>query len=238
MPPEIEESQVSEQTQETAPEVDAVVNLKAEFNRKLGNLSETNARLEAQLAALAAALPKAAPAQTAVPAKKVSVFDDEEAFAASIEERVSARVDQVLTTREVAQAKNAQLIQGLISEFPELSDGSSDLTLKAVEVYNNMSADDKRAPLAYKAAVQQAALEMGVKPKSKRAKASSDESFSLGSGSGAAEATPRKQKSQGIDPRTKMFAEAVGLNLDDPKNKASAERIANNHGRKNYNKWA
>lgn len=222
-----ESNEPSTESSNSAP--DPIVNLKAEMNRKLGNLTDTNSRLEAQLAAIAASLKPAAPA---TPEKKVSVFEDEEAFAQSLEARVASRLDQVLSQRD----QHSATIAALVNDYPELADGSSELTVRAVEIFNSMSPADKASSIAYKTAVQSAALEHGVRPKSKRAKSTENDSFSLGASSGGSE--PRRAAKGQLDERTKLFAEAVGLNLDDPKNKASADRIKSNHGRKNYNKWA
>lgn len=208
---------------DTSAPADDVKNLKAEFNRKLSNLEENTQRLMAQLQTMT-------PPKKSDEPKKVSVFDDEEAYARQIEDRAEKRIEEKLSRQQAAQAKQQQTIAALVADFPELTDPGHDLTKKAVEIFESFSAEDKASPVAYRAAVREAAEELELKPKSKRkAKASDDESFSLG---GRTKVSPAAKKDE-IDPNTLVFAEAVGLKLT-PEVK---ERLKGKHGRRSYTDW-
>ena len=198
-----------------------IKNLKAEMGRKFDNIA-------AQLQAFVEQAKPKAPAPEAAP-KKPSVFEDEEAYAARIIEEADKRAEQKLARMQEAQARQQQTISSLVAEFPELAHGDHDLTKKAVETFNGMSAEEKAFGGSMKLAVQQAALELGIKPKSKR----SDDDF-YGLPGGAPSQTRTKKKDNELDWRTEEFARLVGVNVDDPKVK---ERLINKHGRKDYTNW-
>lgn len=210
----------------TQPAADEIKNVKAEFNRKIGNLEQTNAQLLAQLQQLTSKLSPPKPATES----KVSVFDDEEAYAARIKAETAAEIRREMDARNSQQAKQATVIQSLMQDYPELQDMSHDLTKKAVELYNSLSDEEKSHPLAYKAAVRDAAAEMDIKPKSKRRTSESDDFTMSGSGSGAG----RQKREPEMKKETLQFAEAVGLNIKDPK---ILERLKARHNRKSYLTW-
>lgn len=232
MDPKVPQGGAPDASDQTPPAGDDLKNVKAEFNRKIGNLEETNKQLLAQLKNLTEVVkPAKAPAE---PSKKVSVFDDEEAYATRIKEEAAAEIERKLEQQQAQQAKQAQVINSLVTDFPELSDGNHDLTKRAVEIFNGLEESERKSPSAYRTAVLSAASEFGMRPKSKRT-SSSDDSFALGGGGGESRAS--KRSAGEISEGTKTFAALVGLDLDDPKNKASADRIKTKHGRKSYSKW-
>jgi hypothetical protein len=189
----------------TSPAEDPIKNLKAEMNRKLEN---TNAQLQALLAAING---QNKPAPAAEPSKKVSVFDDEDAYAARIKAETSAEIKAELAKQQVAQNKQAQVINQLVYDFPELANNDHALTKRAVEIYNSLPDDEKSSPIAYKAAVKEAALDLDIKPKAKRKQSSKeDESFSLGGGNkGTTRPTPPTE----VDKVRESLAEAFGIKL-------------------------
>lgn len=205
---------------QSAP-VDEIKNLKAEMNRKMSNLEATNAQLLEQLKTFAK---PAAPAPASV-AKKVSVFDDEDQFAESVVSAAEERISKKLAAQQEAQAKHQQVIGGLMNEFPELGNNESELTKKANEIYASMSDEDKSHRLAIDSAVRRAALETGLKPKSKRTSDES-ESFSLGSGGSGGSS---RRNSDAVNPLTEQFAKLMGVDPEKAKARAKA--------RKNYNNW-
>jgi hypothetical protein len=209
---------------------DDLKNVKAEFNRKLGNLEQTNQQLMSQLQALSA---KLAPPKPAAEAKKVSVFDDEEAYAARVVAEAEQRIDAKLQAQQADFNRKQAVIQSLVADYPELSDQSSDLAKKAVEIFNTLPEHDKNHPMAFKAAVRDAAVELDVKPKSKRQQAGQDD-FSMGAGTGNGTKQGR-QKGGELDPRTVEFAKLMGLDTSNPK---LTEKLKSKHGRKgSYTEW-
>lgn len=202
----------SGQSNSNQPKTDPEINnLKAEFNRKMANLEDSNKQL---LEAIKGLTPKAPTA----PQKKVSdlIFDDTEAAVEEIETRVTKKVAQVLDERESRTARQNQVFAALYNDYPELANQDHELTKKTVEIYNSLSEEDRKTPLAYKMAAREAATELGVKPKSKREAANDDYSFG-GSSSGQPRRTGSSSKEEDAD--IAAVAEAFGLNMNDPKKK-------------------
>lgn len=210
-----------------APAPDEFKNFKAEMGRKLGNLEQTNAQLLAQLQAMNS---RPAPAHPAAGEPKVSDvwFDKPDEAARMIEERTEKRIEAKLAAQQAQAQKQQATLASLVAEFPELNQGDSDLAKRAVEIYNALPEDERATPMAYKVAVKDAALELGVKPKSRRAKSEADD-FSLSSSKSAA----RPPKKNEVDPAVEFLAEQFGVKLT-PEVK---ERVAKNHGRKSYSSW-
>ncbi len=219
----------------TSESGESLTNVKAEFSRKLSNIEAKYASLESTNAQLLATLQSiSAPKAPAAPAAKLEDvwFDKPQQAAdqimAQAEERIMKRID----SRSDQLHRQNQTLSQLVSDFPELSDGNHEFTKKAVEIYSAMSAEDKTSPLAYKAAVKEAALEMGVMPKSKR---KDDDYVSSGNGSNSSRNESRSPRSgAGIDKATEEFAKLVGVNIDDPKVR---DRIKSKHNRRSYNNW-
>lgn len=201
---------------------DEFKNFKAEMGRKLGNLEQTNAELLATLKSLTA---KPAPSS---PEKKVSVFEDEEAYGQRIAAEAEARIEKKLAAQNAQTQKQQAVLASLVAEFPELNQADSDLAKRAVEIYNGLPEDERTSPMSYKVAVKDAALELGVKPKSKRNKGGDDD-FTLSSSKSAG----RPPKKGEVDPVIEDLASAFGVKLD----AAAKERIVNRHGRKTYSSW-
>jgi hypothetical protein len=227
-----DESKTPEGVQENTPAPeDRLKNIQAEFGRKMGNLEETNRKLAQQLEAITAALKPSAPAPSE--GKKVSVFDNEDEFARQIEERAEKRIEEKLTKRQMEQQRYAAVTNQLMSDFPELNDQNTALAKRANEIYMGLSADEKASPLALKAAVADAALELGVKPKSKRNSDSGDD-FSLGS-SGTSQANKSKRGESKLSQETLELAQLAGLDINDEK---QMKRLEERAKRKNWKHYA
>lgn len=215
---------------------DPIKNLKEEFNRKLGNFDQKMSSLEQTNQALLAQLKSMAPAQPK-PTKKENTldqvwFDKPEEAAAEIVSRATASINKSLDERAAHAAKQQTTMAELVGDFPELANKSHDLTVAAVKIYDAMSDEDKRSPLSYKAAVKEAALDLGIKPMRKRSEEEQD--FSLRGGS-RSDSPSRKRGPEKLSAETEEFARIMGVDVDDPKVK---ERLVNKHGRKNYTRYA
>jgi hypothetical protein len=225
-----------EQTPETTPETnqaeDKLFNFKKEVERKMGNLEQTNAQLakliETMTATAAQAKPVAAADTTNI--KRASVFEDEEAYTRSILEEANNIVDKKLSSVQAKQTEQQTLIAALVADFPELNSSDHQLTKSAVETYNKLSDKEKASPIAYKLAVQQAALELGIKPKAKRSQDETDD-FVIAGGSGAMSKKPRQNE---MDERTLAFAQLMGLDTSKSEVK---DRLKKRAARKTYNNW-
>lgn len=217
------QAQVSN-TETTQP--DPIQNVKAEMNRKFDNLTN-------ELRSIASKL-STPPQQTQTQPQKKKLADlaitDEDAFERELETRVAEKASTIISQHQTAQAKQQAVIGSLVAEFPELSSADHDLTKRAVEIHNTLSDEERANPaVAYKLAVQNAAIELGIRPKSKRTQSSED--FSLGSSSGPRPG--RKPAGSDIDPNTEAFAQMLGLNTSDPKVK---ERLKA-RSKRQYGKW-
>lgn len=218
---------------EGAPPADEIKNMKAEMTRKLSNTESTLAALKASQEALLAQIQSMAPKAAPAPQESLSdlMYKDPEAYAQKVLAEAEKRADAKLNERMTAQSRQQAVISDLVNQFPELQDGDHELTKAAVAKFNAMSDAERSSPVAYKTAVMEAALEAGVKPKSKRERSEGDEYVGRGSSGSAGKSSKRSQE---IDPRTVAFAELVGLDISKPEVK---ERLKTNHGRESYLKW-
>lgn len=200
-----DEQKPKDGVQQAAVPQDLLKNMKTEFERKLSNIESNNKKLMDQMTALLQ--PKAAPQQQQ--AKFEDVWYEDPRKAAEI-------IKQELRQESQAAARTNTTLAKLVQEFPELNDEGSDLTKRAVEIFDGFSADEKASPVAYRAAVREAAQELGMAPASKR-KRSEEDDFSL-SGSGAGRSrSERKASRDTLDPNTIEFAQFMGLDTEDPK---------------------
>jgi hypothetical protein len=193
-----------------------IENVKGEFSRKFGTLeaqvselAKTNAALLEQIKTLkGSATPPPAPKE-----KPLSdlIYDNPDEAVRIIEDRAEKRVLSKIEQRDQAQRKQTQAINELYSEFPEFADNDHALTKKALEIYGKMEDAEKADPKALKLAGYQAAVELDVKPRSKRG---DDDSFSFGSAPSGGR--PRRDTSK-LDPKVADFARLMGVNVDDPK---------------------
>ena len=211
-------------------------NLKQEFNRKLGSyeqkLSELASTNQALLQKLSQLTQPKVETRDEDDIDKVW-YDDPRKAAAKIKEQTKAEIMAEYNKAQEAQARTQSTLAALVADYPELNDAGHDLTRKAVELYNSMSDSEKTSPVAYKAAVREAAAELGIVPMKRRS--SDDEAFTGSASNGYAASTQRKAKSKDdLDPRTIAFAQLVGLKVDDAK---TMENLKNRAKRQNWNKY-
>lgn len=192
---------------------DEFKNYKAESNRKLANI-------DAQLQQLLASVKPAPTSST--PIKKVSVFEDEDAYAQRISDETERRIEAKMNAISAQQSKHQAIVQSIITDYPEANDTGSELHKRAQEIYAAYSDDDKGNSLAMRTAVTSAAAEIGLKPKSKRT-SKQDDSFSMGS---STRSSGSSNRSSGLDDATIEFARRLGRPVDDPKYIAKLKETA------------
>ena len=133
-----------------------------------------------------------------------------------------------------ANNQTNSVLSQLGSEYPELNDANSDLTLKSVEIYKRMSERDRSSSMAFKTAVRDAAADLGILPKNKR-KSTSGEGPDIGSGNSSSQSAGNSQpRSKKLDDKTLAFAKLIGLKTDDPK---VVERLKARSQRAKWNKY-
>ena len=212
---------------------DPIKQLKGEFARKMANsekelqkLASTNAQLLAGLSAIE---------QRLAPKPKEQEVEELDPYSPDFVEKVTAKaasaaVNAVNKVNSTEQARQ-QVIGQLVQQYPELTDNSSKLHQRAVQIFDSMSPEERATAAGYRAAVLQAANEEEIKPMSKRKRASEedDESFTMSSSSsrGASDGSrDRNKKTTKLSEATKEFAKLMGLNMNDEKQVKSLEKRA------------
>jgi hypothetical protein len=214
-----------------AATADDIKNVKSEFDRKLGNLEKTNQALLAQLQVLNQPKPQPAPAKKPL---KDLWYDDPEAAASIIAKKASDDTLAIIGKENAIQARKGNVIQGLYREYPELQDYDHPLTIKAVEIFEKLTDEEKANPIAYKLAVREAAEELEIKTKAKRKPKDEEDSFSLGGSGGKTEKGTRAKRSSDLDPKTVEFARLAGLDVKDEK---VLTNLKKHNDRKNWMTW-
>lgn len=214
-----------------AAEQDRLKNLQAEFSRKTSNLDSKLEAINQQLQQLSLLGQVNTKVQETQPAGRPDPVLEPEAYERYMEQKLESKLNSRL---EIQQRQQAE-IGNLVSQFPELQDPESDLTKSALQIYNNMSPSDKNNPIAYRTAIQQAALDLGVLPKSKRQQQmtanneSEDDLGARNNRSGQMPSGSKKGSSSAagkLDAATIAFAQALGKDVNDPKYRARLEKAA------------
>ncbi len=211
---------------------DPVKNIKAEMDRKLSNLTkqlEEQARLMQQMAVQRQPeVPQASSKST-----KIDPFADD--FDQQIERMVESRLNNKIN----AQSRETQVINEMRNDYPELDRADSELSQKVLEIYKQYG-ENERGPLAIKAAIRDAAADLGLVPARKRARKedSGEETLSSGSGSEGGGNSRRNSKKDEIDPKTEAFAalldKATGRERTPEQRREALKKYA---GRKTWNKY-
>jgi predicted transcriptional regulator len=225
----------SDETAAVSAEIQ-VKNLHSEMSRKTQKLSEDNQRLSQQLTELTNQLKSrnqpASGSQSDDEDLETLAYRDPKAYAKKVEDRAASKADERVRSALNQQQQNNAMLNQLISEYPELNDNSSELTVKALEIYKNMPDHEKATSTAYKIAVRDAAAEVGVLPKSKR-KTNNNDSY-VGGGSGSVNARKGASGPSDVDVKTLEFAERLGVNIKDKK---IVERLKQRAARKTWNRY-
>lgn len=213
----------------------------------MNKLIEDNSKLSQQLGELATMVSTIAQSrqQQSAPATSSQSSDEElenlayrdpKAYAARVRAEAKAEAARLVDERLSQQSNSNAILSQLGSEYPELNEANSELTLRAVDIYKKMSPQDRQSPLAYKAAVRDAAADLGILPKNKRKATSSSETPDISSGSSGSGSTGSgsSQKSKKLDANTLAFAQLLGLNTKDPKVVESITKRAQRTSWKKY----
>jgi hypothetical protein len=202
--------EIQEGTQTPAPQEDRLKNLQAEFDRKTTNLNDKLSQINAQLQQLSQL---SAPAQSRQPENRPDAVLDPEGYERYMEAKLESKMNSKIESQQRQQAE----LGSLVSMYPELQDNDSDLTREALQAYNSMSPSDKANPLAYRTAIQSAALNLGLLPKHKRQQKSQVQNESDDIGASSQPVSRQQSKKQGkLDPATLAFAQALGRDTSDP----------------------
>jgi len=219
----MDEINSSGEQSQAAPE-DRVKNLQAEMNRKTSNIEEKLAQINQQLQQMSLLGTQVDTNQSNAADEIPDAVLDPKAYTAYIRKEAAKEAGMIIEKQQRQQAE----LGSLVSMYPELQDSSSDLTKEALRIYNSMSPQDKSNSLAYKSAIQSAALDLGILPKHKRQQKSvqNDNSEDIGSGQSNNQQRQQSKKQGKLDPATIAFAKALGKDVNDPKYLERLEKTA------------
>jgi hypothetical protein len=222
-----------------APPERTVQSYFAETTRKLEQQRQEQMALSQKLEQALQALnrPQASNQPASLTEEQIAdlAYKDPAAYARIVKSQAKEEAAQMIDQRLNQQQATQSTMAALINDYPELSDQTSDLSRKAVEIYNSLDPSIRSNPVAYRTAVREAAAEVGVLPKSKRQARGDDGSFSLGASSSGSSGSQRAAaKKEEVDQRTLEFAERVGMNIRDPKKVEALKSRA----KRNYGKWS
>lgn len=216
----------------------------AEFSRKTKALQDENSVLNQKLDQLTALIQQHRAGGSSQSAQATGddeanleelIYKDPRAYAKAVEARAVKKADEMINSRLQTQNEAQSVLASLAADYPELNDSGSELTKKAVQIYNNLPAAQRSNPLAYKIAVRDAAADMGILVKSKR-KQTNDDGFAMDGGSGTSSGnTQRQRSSEKLDDKSLEFAERLGLNTKDEK---VLKRLQERSKRKNWGSWS
>lgn len=221
-----------------------VESIHAEMARKTEKLASENAALSQKLDQALAIManqqragqqPTASTSLADISDEKLEElsYKDPKLYAKAVEAKAEKKASAMIDQRLYAQDQSNRVMGQLIGDYPELNDQSSDLSRKAVELYNQLPAHIKADPIAYKTAVRDAAADLGMLPKSKRTKTDDGSYTASGTQSTGQRSTSQQQK-QKVSDATLEFAERIGVNIKDPK---VVERLTKRAERKNWGRF-
>jgi hypothetical protein len=222
-PPEAPEGSSSQENQS----VDPLKQLHAEMTRKMRNsdskidsLMSANQQLSEQLSAALNRLAPSAPVQEEEDLSAV-VYDPQK-YAKTLAKKVTEEVSRNVNQTQAIQAQKNQVLNTLVQEYQELAQQDSEFSRAAIAVYNSLSEQEKASPNSYRLAAREAAANLGVLPVSKRGNRDSEDFVIPGNRTQSSGARRKaSQQDQEIDQRTLAWAEVLGLDVNNPKTKAS-----------------
>lgn len=228
------EAEGSEQG-ENQPQKESIVNVKAEFNRKLDNLTQTiNTQwqdMQAVLASLASkpTAPAASePRESKKPLKDL-IYEDDASFEQAIENRIASTVEKKIRTQADQSAQLNNIVAEVGSKFPEFNQPSSEAYQAALKKHASLPQHLRGTAEGVKIAMLETVADLGLVPTSKRDRTSEADDFSL-SGKGSAKKVGKKGAE--LDEATTFWAEAFGVKVKDEKVQERLKKYSNREWRK------
>lgn len=203
---------------------DRFQNFQKEMERKFGNTNDQISQLmQSQQQLIEALNTKQTQSQQKAPSNDdISdlIYTDPAKYAELIEERAAKKIEAKLSAQNQVEQQNQSKIQNVLSklaqDYPELHQPGSELSQKAVEIYNNYSPEDQsNQAVAYRAAILEAVGELGVQKVSKRKSSSEDQDFGDFVISGQSNTNAPKGRKPKVDANTVAFAQMMGLDVTD-----------------------
>lgn len=228
---------------ESVQKPDPVKELKSEFARKTENILElVNAQNQKMEQMVQAMIQSQRQQQQQNPAKEQEdleqlAMNNPAAFAAKVAENATAKAleaqERLAQQQNERRNQEARILTDLVTDYPELNDKTSDLYQEAIRSYEKLSPSDKNNPMSWKAAIRDAAAELGVVPAKKRKQSGGDDFVSPGSSGGTS--STRGKGSSSISDKTLQFAQLLGRPVDDEDYKKRLQKYAE---RKNWSRYS
>lgn len=210
-------------------------NLKQEMTRKLSNVDAGFNAIQQQLAELTKKMAPVVQPKVEAPDLNTLAVTDPVEYARVIKDQTLAEVRAEQARVSQAQQYNQTVISKLLTEFPEAGQPGHQLYDKVQQILVGMSDEERNNSANWKSVVLEAALDLGIKPRSKRkADEEEPESFSFGGSSGGSRPETKTSGKNKLDPRTIEFAALVGLDVKDQKVLADLEKTSS---RKDWRKY-
>ena len=193
-------------------------NLKGEMGRKFQNIEEKLNQFsdsQSKLLEFIENTSQKQPETTANESITDLMYSDPDRFAEEIQNKAYEKFTKAQAEKEKVMTQKTTVLNKLVNDFPELRNEQSDLTQKAAQLMEAYSATEQNNPHVIKQVVLEAAMDLGVKPRSKRIVDEDD--FTLSGGSSSSTTSRKSKSSDEIDPRTLAYAEKSGLDINDPK---------------------
>jgi len=207
----------------------------ADLSQVTAMIEAQNAKFEAMQQQILEGQKPVAPAAPPAEDDDDLLYSDPAAFKRKLREDITKEVAGTISTQQAAHQQKQNELSGAVaklnSEYPELSNASSDLAKKAVEINNSLDASLQGTAAGARLAILQAASELGVSAKSKRPKGNDDD-FTLSGGSGGGK--PRKSEGK-VGDMTLEFAKLLGVDTEDKK---TVERLNKYSKRDNWGKYS
>ena len=208
-----DESQAPEQGAPETPQ-DPTRNLKAEMDRKFGNIND-------QLSKIAESLTSAQQARQPEPTPPADdleqlAYSDPRRYAEVIKQQTLQEVRADQQRLQQQQEAQNQVISRIYSDFPEVNTPGHKLYDKVQEMVKALPEEQRANPASWESLVYRAALETGVKPRALRKNDDSEADDFVMSGSRGSSSIKQPRKKEDVDPRTLEFARLMGMPVDKP----------------------
>jgi hypothetical protein len=235
--------------------VDEIKNIKSEFARKTEaiqrQLEEQNRRSEAMLQAMIGIQQQKAASKQDISTTEdeidvgIDPIDNPKKYAARViakaaESAAAAARSQVETqvnSVQRSQAEQQSTLLTLASDYPELNDINSDLYKQALQISNTMDATTRSSSVGLRAAVREAAANLGVLPMAKRKRESDLDDFTVDGSTNSGDRERKRNKKAAddeLDANSIAFAGLLGQPVNDPK---YIERLKATAKRKNWRSY-
>ena len=226
---------------------DPIKQLKSEFSRKqdnvLAQIQAQNEKMEQIMQAMIAqqqALKVNVSSTNQEP--EIDPYTNPKGFQAQVAAKAAQSALDAVTKMSQRQAEVSgqvnEVVNKLAIDYPELNDRTSELYIRAQEIQNTMPKDERFSPTGIRAAVREAAADLGILTVSKRNSVakSNGEDFTVGGGknSSSSSSTPKKDTGTKLDERILATAELMGVKVDDPE---VLKRLTKHAERKVWNRY-